>query len=193
MIEKIITYQMLNKIKNKSNDMYSKIVSKEISNISGDAHFEYPVNLHGGEYIKIGRQFVSYRNLRLEAYNFGKRKPCIEIGDNVNIQPNCHIGCINLIKIGRGVVIASNVSILDHFHGEINAANVKISPSIRKCVSKGPIYIGVNVWIGENAVILPNVTIGEGAVIGAGAIVTKDVPAFSVAAGVPAKIIKQFE
>ena len=50
--------------------------------------------------------------------------------------------------------------------------------------------IGDNVWIGDKATILPGVTIGEGAIIAANAVVTKNVPAFSVAAGNPAKIIK---
>ena len=54
-----------------------------------------------------------------------------------------------------------------------------------------PIKIGKNVWIGSNAAVLPGVTIGDNAVIGAGAVVTKDVPANRIAAGVPAKVIKR--
>lgn len=57
--------------------------------------------------------------------------------------------------------------------------------------SKGPVIIGSNVWFGDKATILPNVTIGDGAVIAANSVVTKDVPAYSVVAGNPAKIIKQ--
>ena len=53
-----------------------------------------------------------------------------------------------------------------------------------------PIIVGDNVWIGTRAIILPGVTIGDGAVIGAGAVVTKDVPARSVAAGNPARILR---
>ena len=58
-------------------------------------------------------------------------------------------------------------------------------------VSKGPVVIGDNVWIGDKVTVLPGVTIGDGAVIAANAVVTKDVPAYSVVAGNPAKIIKQ--
>ena len=50
--------------------------------------------------------------------------------------------------------------------------------------------IGNNVWIGRNVCIMPGVTIGDGAVIGANAVVTHDIPAYSVAVGVPAKVIK---
>lgn len=53
-----------------------------------------------------------------------------------------------------------------------------------------PVKIGKNVWVGAHATILPGVTVGDNAVIAAGAVVTKDVPAFAVVGGVPAKIIK---
>ncbi len=58
-------------------------------------------------------------------------------------------------------------------------------------VSKGPVVIGNNVWLGNNVCVMPGVTIGDGAIIGANSVVTHDVPAYAVAAGVPAKIIKQ--
>ena len=60
----------------------------------------------------------------------------------------------------------------------------------RELVSKGPIVIGDNVWIGDKVTILSGVTIGSHAVIAANAVVTKDVPAYSVVAGNPGKIMK---
>ena len=56
-----------------------------------------------------------------------------------------------------------------------------------------PIAIGNDVWNGGNASILPGVTIGDGAVIGAGSLVTKDIPAWTLAVGRPAKVIKEFK
>ena len=53
-----------------------------------------------------------------------------------------------------------------------------------------PITVGNDVWIGRRVIIMPGVNIGDGCVIGAGAVVTKDIPAYSVVGGVPAKIIK---
>ena len=53
-----------------------------------------------------------------------------------------------------------------------------------------PVTIGNDVWLGRRVIIMPGVNIGDGCVIGAGAVVTKDIPAYSVAAGVPAKVIK---
>lgn len=56
-----------------------------------------------------------------------------------------------------------------------------------------PIFVGSNVWFGGNVVVLPGVTIGDGCVIGAGSVVTKDVPAFSVVAGNPARVIRMLK
>jgi acetyltransferase-like isoleucine patch superfamily enzyme len=61
----------------------------------------------------------------------------------------------------------------------------------RLLVSKGAVVIGNNVWIGNNACIMPGVSIGDGAIIGANSVVTHDIPAYSVAGGIPAKVIKQ--
>ena len=60
----------------------------------------------------------------------------------------------------------------------------------RMLVYRAPIVIGDHVWIGTNAIVLKGVTIGDGAVIAAGAVVTRDVPAHSLAAGVPARVIR---
>jgi chloramphenicol O-acetyltransferase type B len=64
------------------------------------------------------------------------------------------------------------------------------TPENRDAISKGPIVVGNDVWIGTNAVILSGVTVGHGAVIGAGAVITRDVPPYAVVGGVPAKVIK---
>lgn len=65
-----------------------------------------------------------------------------------------------------------------------------ISPSVFEAHSKGDINIGDDVWIGHRSIILSGVTIGKGAVIAAGSLVNKDIPPYSIAGGVPAKVIK---
>ena len=69
--------------------------------------------------------------------------------------------------------------------------NHNADPEKRANLIPAPIHIGNKVWLGANVTVLPGVTIGDGAIIAAGAVVTKDVPAGAVAAGVPARIIKQ--
>jgi len=75
-------------------------------------------------------------------------------------------------------------------HGEITAEALKIPPALREVVSKGPVIIEDNVWIGEGVAIMPNLTIGKNSIIGANSVVTSTIPPNSVAAGIPARVIK---
>jgi acetyltransferase-like isoleucine patch superfamily enzyme len=96
-----------------------------------------------------------------------------------------HIAVAGNVTIGKYVRIAPYTLILDSdFHDvQDHTAEGK----------KGSIVIGDNVWIASRATILKGVTIGEGSVIAAGSVVTKDVPPYCVAAGVPAKVIKRLK
>lgn len=119
--------------------------------------------------------------------------PRIIIGNDVNIESDCHISAINEVVIENNVLIASFVYISDHSHGNISAKEMDIPPLKRELYSKGPIRICKDVWLGEKVIVLPGVTIGEGSVIGAGSVVTKNIPPFCVAVGNPAKVIKEFK
>ena len=91
--------------------------------------------------------------------------------------------------IGDNFLSGKWVTIVDNGHGETNQELLE-SPSQRKLFSKGPVIIGKNVWLGDKVTVLPGVTIGDGVVVGANSVVTKDIPAYSVACGNPAKVIK---
>jgi acetyltransferase-like isoleucine patch superfamily enzyme/coenzyme F420-reducing hydrogenase beta subunit len=98
------------------------------------------------------------------------------------INEGVQITCASKITIGRGCAIAREAVIRDYDGHRIDVPGYEIAK---------PINIGNHVWIGNRAMILKGVTIGDGAIIAAGAVVTKDVPAKCVAAGVPAKVIKE--
>ncbi len=115
--------------------------------------------------------------------------PYLEIGDNVHIGRFAHIIACGKMKIGKNVVIAERVYISDNLHGYENT-DMPIMP--QPLNHPGPVTIEDEVWIGNGASILPNVTIGKHSIIGSNAVVTKDIPPFCIAAGVPAKIIKQY-
>ena len=87
-------------------------------------------------------------------------------------------------------MIAPGVLITDNSHGTSNMSDLILCPRVRHLASKGPVIIEDNVWIGERAIIMPGVHIGEVPIIGATSVVTHNVPPYSVAAGVPAKILK---
>jgi acetyltransferase-like isoleucine patch superfamily enzyme len=155
----------------------------------------YELILKNPQYISIGKNFRALKNLRIEAWDrFAGEKfqPCIEIGENVIFNTDCHIGCIFKIKIGDNVLLASRIFISDHSHGDISKESLFLPPVQRPLKSKGPVIIEDNVWVGEGVSILPNVTIGKNSIIGANSVVTTSVPRNCVVAGVPAKIIKDF-
>lgn len=173
--------------------IHSIYISKLLKQCGTRPHIEFLLYLTGPKYICIGDNFISNARLRLEAFKLGENDPIIKIGDNVNINFDCHIGAINRIEIGNNVLLASKVFISDHSHGDSEVESLKISPLNRPIISKGPVLIKDNVWIGEGASILSNVTIGEGAIVGANSVVTRDVPPYSVVGGVPSRIIKQYK
>lgn len=98
------------------------------------------------------------------------------------INENVQISCGDTIEIGTDATIGRDVCIRSHDGHYIEEEGYRIS---------APIKIGNHVWIGQGATILKGVTIGNGAIIAAGALVTKDVPERSIAAGVPAKVIRE--
>lgn len=118
-------------------------------------------------------------------------KPELIIGNNVMITSYCSISCMNGITIGDGCLLGINTFITDNFHGDISYKNLMIPPDERTLFSKGKVTLGKNIWVGRNVCIMPGVSIGDGAVIGANAVVSRDIPSYCVAAGVPAKIIKR--
>lgn len=164
--------------------------SRRTATPSVRSYIEGPVTLRGGEYVHLGAHFSSRPGLRIEILRRGADEPALIIGDNVTLNFRVHIGVINHIEIGSGVLIGSDVLITDHSHGHTDETSLLVPPNERTLWSKGPVSIGSNVWIGEHAIILPGVTIGEGAIVGAGAVVTHDVPAFARVAGNPARILQ---
>lgn len=137
----------------------------------------------------IGKNFTSGAGLIVDILT---PEATLSIGNEVKFNHRVHIGVVNKITIGNGVLMASDVFISDHSHGCYTGEDQSFPhtpPNKRLLVSK-PVAINDDVWIGEHVCILPGVTIGTGSIIGANSVVTKDVPAYCIAAGVPAKIIK---
>lgn len=101
---------------------------------------------------------------------------------------------MNNITIGDGLLTGRFVFIGDHNHGKCNSRDeMLIPPFDRKLYSKGAISIGNNVWLGDKVAVLAGVTIGDGSIIGANSVVAKDIPAYCIAAGNPARIIKELK
>lgn len=150
--------------------------------------------LQGAECIEVGEDCTFYPQIELTAWTTYKGQtfqPSITIGNGCTIRNRNHITAINRIRIGNNLLTGNEVLISDNNHGSAAKDDLHIRPQDRLLSSKGEIIIGDNVWIGEKAVILGNVHIGDGAIIAANSVVTKDIPAYCIAAGIPAQIIKQ--
>lgn len=190
----ILSPKFFNWLNLRFNQLYSMWKANEFKKAGKNVYFQFPLYLHGGEYITIGEGFGCDHRLRLDAYDEflgDKFTPEIIIGVNVSIQKDCHIGATGKIIIGNNVLLASKVYISDHSHGEITKEALDLPPSRRKLYSKGPIIIEDNVWLGEGVVVLANVIIGENSIVGANSVVTKSIPKNSVVAGNPARVIKE--
>ena len=154
----------------------------------------FPIRIRGKKLISVGKGFVTGFNCRIDAYTESNKKLVIEIGNNVQINDNVHIGAVESITIGDNVLIASKVFITDHNHGDYSGDkqdSPETIPHDRPIYSK-PVKIKKNVWLGEFVSVLSGVTIGEGSIIGAMSVVNKDIPPFTIAVGSPAKVIKKY-
>ena len=122
------------------------------------------------------------------------RKKGANIGDKTRL--NCSVTAFGtepyLISVGYDCLIAFGVNFITHDGGVKVLSDLDYFHGNRMDIIS-PICIGNNVYIGQGAFIMPGVTIGDNCVIGAAAVVTKDIPANSVAVGIPASVIKSID
>ncbi|MFD2934845.1 DapH/DapD/GlmU-related protein [Spirosoma flavum] len=126
----------------------------------------------------------------------------VEIDESTAIFPPFHTNLGRFIRLGKNIFINHACSFLDiggitieddvQIGPRVNltSENHPLDPTDRQTLIPRPIVIKRNAWIGAGSTILPGVTIGENAVVAAGAVVSRDVPANTVVAGVPAKVVK---
>lgn len=164
------------------------------------------------------RQFIRNALRKILAISAPQKTIMLNLGKSVTLDPNLQInaGYVTIgdysytgpgrisslpetrITIGKFTSIAAGIQIVGALHKShiVNYSFPRLLPKeegklFERGVSRGDITIGNDVWIGTNVIILSGVTIGDGAIIGAGAVVTKDIPAYAIAVGVPA-LVKKF-
>jgi len=144
--------------------------------------FGYPVSI-GSNITLLG---CSDKKTRLTVWSDKKNIDGITIGDHVLISPGVRISAANSIKIADSCMLASNAYITDSdWHGIYDRSMTPVKTS--------KVILKENVWIGDSAIVCKGVTIGKNSIIGAGAVVTCDIPANVIAAGNPAKVIKNLD
>lgn len=153
--------------------------------------------LRGLSSVDMGEDFAAGDGLWLDAiteYNEQIFTPKIIIGDHVRVSNFVHIAATNIVEIGDNVLIGSKVMITDHNHGQYSMehSSPHMAPALRPLDHDRRVVIGRNVWLSDGVVVTPGATIGEGCVIGANSVVVGNIPAFTIAAGVPARARKIF-
>jgi len=156
----------------------------------------FPFDLRGKKYVTVDVGLTTGNYCRIEVIKINYNDlPSLKIGKNLQINNSVHIACAKSVSIGDDVLIASNVFITDHNHGNYSGIEEHDNPfskPIERKIYASPVTIGNRVWLGEHVCVLPGVTIGDGSIIGASSIVNKNIPPNCIAVGIPAKVIKHF-
>ncbi|HEX8690021.1 MAG TPA: acyltransferase [Solirubrobacterales bacterium] len=110
----------------------------------------------------------------------------VEIGRKTVLGQECTISAYERVRIGEQCVIADRAMFIDFDHGVVEVER----PIRNQGIYTRPVEVGSNVWIGYGACVLRGVSVGDNAIVGTNSVVTKDVPANAVVAGIPARIIR---
>jgi acetyltransferase-like isoleucine patch superfamily enzyme len=135
-----------------------------------------------GDHVTIGR----FAMIRPSGYYGREMGAGLTIGDHSNVGPYCYLGCSGIIEIGNHVLMGPRVTMSAENHN-FDRCDLLIS---QQGVTRERITIEDDCWLGSGSIIVAGVHIGKGSIVAAGAVVTKDVPAYAIVAGVPARIIR---
>lgn len=150
----------------------------------GVVHGEALEMLRDGR-LEIGPQVFLEPGVWLTAGEHGR----IVLGEGVILNLGVMVASMGLVEIGDHCMVANGSFITDANH---RFDDLERPVTWQGFASKGPTRIGANCWLGANVVVTSGVMIGERSVIGANSVVTKDLPAFSIAAGNPARVIRRW-
>jgi acetyltransferase-like isoleucine patch superfamily enzyme len=167
--------------------LFTLVARAFIKNISRSARISKLTGIFGGKNVTIKSNVLLW-DTWLAAVSPDDSKVELIIDEGATIGRFNHIYATKRIEIGKNVLTADRVYIADNVH-QYEDINVPIKNQPVKQL--GEVYIGDGSWIGENACII-GARIGKNCVIGANAVVLKNIPDYSVAVGIPAKVIKRF-
>lgn len=144
------------------------------------------VRIYGPENIEISDYVLVDKNVVLDA-----KVGWISIGKRVHISPNCLISGAGGVRIGDYVGLSSSAMVYSHSEAVVDGKRMSgpMVPEEMKGMKTAPVIIEKDAFLGTYAVVLPGVKLGEGAVLGALSIATRDIPAWTIAVGSPAKSV----
>lgn len=167
--------------------IHNIITNRKFNSCGSNVYVESPLCLDYSA-IEIGDNVHILRDSRIQNVS-GNNETRIKIGDNTGIQYRFTILAGSDVIIGRDVAIASDVFLSSGNHGIDPECNIAYGcqPYLGT-----PIKIEDGAWLGEKVTVLSGVTIGKKSIIGSGSVVTRDIPAYCVAVGNPARVIKKY-
>lgn len=189
---------MINRVLNKLTSLCARLKTlfwyrPQFREIGSTSTLYKPMLLVNPRYMTLGSRVTIREGARIEALKTNPaRTPSLVIGDNTNIEQNVHIVCHCLVHIGKNVSITGNCSIVDVTHPYENIDDPRKIGS-RILEEDSSVEIGDGCFIGMGTIILPNVIVGQYCIIGANSVVASDLPAYSVCAGAPAKVIRRYD
>ena len=168
--------------------IHGKIRGFFYPSIPWDTIVRRPYRIDGGEGLSIGNSVKFQSGVWLFCSRTDETLAKMEIGNNCSFGYRNHIACVGEIIIGDNVLTANNVYISDNLH---NYEDTKRPIMDQPVTFTRKVEIGSGSWIGENACII-GAKVGENSVIGANSVVTKDIPDYCVAVGIPARVIRKY-
>jgi acetyltransferase-like isoleucine patch superfamily enzyme len=166
--------------------LFSRAAAHAFAAFGARSAIEPPVRLVGEERITLGSEVWVGAGSWLETLGTG----VLEIGDGCRLAGNCTLVAAASLRLGRDVLVARGVYISDHAHAFEDPRLPVLGQGIDR---HGAVEIADGAWLGEHVVVCPGVRIGRGAVVGANSVVTRDVPDRCVAAGAPARVLRDLD
>ncbi len=186
-------YTVYNKINFKLAKLFTLFIRGSFKKCGSGTIFFFPNRFDNPQKMVLGDNVVIYANCWLnvvENYAGLSHSGNLSIGSNCIISYGSQLSACKEINIGNNVGIGKNCVIVDHIHDY----TVLHKPILYAPISDGqPVIIEDDVFIGNNSSIAPGVSIGRHSFIGANSVVLSDIPAFCMAAGNPAKVIKIYD
>lgn len=171
-------------------ELYIRLNKSKFGSIGHNCRIISPLKIQGKSGIAIGNNVIIEYKTWLAAHAISPDNEArLEIGSGSQIGHFNHIYATRNIHIGKNVLTADRVYISDNLHSYEDTTTSIMHQPVKQI---SDVFIGEGTWIGEGACII-GVKIGKGCVIGANAVVTKDIPDYCVAVGIPARVIKRYD
>lgn len=166
---------------------FSKLAASGFARFGKNSRILLPTRLSGTEHMSIGDRVLIGAQSWLIVPEQHSPGPNLILHDRVRMNQTS-ISAVSHVEIEEAVAMARGCYISDHSHG---FSDLDLPVRDQPIDRVAPVVIRRGAWLGQNVVVLPGVTIGRGAVIGANSVVRDDVPDHTVAAGVPARVIRE--